>query len=157
MSGSEDGTVRQVDIREPLTGGSQQDHPSSGHENINVIGKHLLCAWLSSSAMSVREKSLHLCDFAKTMSQAQRLLLISPAVVLAADQRQERTGCAKTKVGVNSIAVMPLNPHIFVTGGSDALGTHLLVPPLCHIDASQWMFQTHLRKLGNTRCHQCSA
>jgi hypothetical protein len=41
---------------------------------------------------------------------------------LAADQRQERVGSSKVKVGVNSIAVMPLNPHLFATGGSDVLG-----------------------------------
>ncbi len=41
MSGSDDGTVRQVDIREPLTG-SQEDHGSSGHDNINVIGTPFL-------------------------------------------------------------------------------------------------------------------
>ncbi|CAL8470916.1 g10458 [Coccomyxa elongata] len=75
MSGSDDGTVRQIDIREPVPGGSQQDHTGIGHENTNVI----------------------------------------------ADQRQERTSCPKTKVGISSMAVMSLNPHMFITGGSDVL------------------------------------
>ena len=41
MSGSDDGTVRQIDIREPLPGGSQQDHTGIGHDNTNVVGEWL--------------------------------------------------------------------------------------------------------------------
>ena len=49
--------------------------------------------------------------------------------LIAADQRQERTSCPKTKVGINSMAVMSLNPHMFITGGSDVLGMHLHPTP----------------------------
>ena len=40
-------------------------------------------------------------------------------------------GRAKSKVGVSSIAVDPLRPHLFITGGGDALGALRLDPSCC--------------------------
>ena len=40
----------------------------------------------------------------------------------AADQRQEKTGVVKTRVPINTLAVCPLHPHLFATGGGDAIG-----------------------------------
>lgn len=38
------------------------------------------------------------------------------------EQRSERAGRAGVRVAVNSLAVDPMQPHIFATGGSDPLG-----------------------------------
>ena len=40
----------------------------------------------------------------------------------AADQRQEKTGVVKTRVPINTLAVCPVHPHLFATGGGDAIG-----------------------------------
>ena len=62
----------------------------------------------------------------------------------AADQRQELLGRMKSRVGITSLAVDPLQPHLFLTGGSDALGEHPLArlpdqgricPPSMHAHA----------------------
>ena len=52
---------------------------------------------------------------------------------LAADQRQEKTGVVKTRVPINSIALCPLHPHLFATGGGDAIGMrdHLPLASIC--------------------------
>ena len=52
---------------------------------------------------------------------------------LAADQRQEKTGVVKTRVPINSIALCPLHPHLFATGGGDAIGmrNHLSLASIC--------------------------
>ena len=42
----------------------------------------------------------------------------------AADQRQEKTGLVKARVPINSVAVCPLHPHLFATGGGDAIGEY---------------------------------
>jgi hypothetical protein len=41
---------------------------------------------------------------------------------LAVEQRSERVGRAGVRVAVNSVAVDPMQPHIFAPGGSDPLG-----------------------------------
>ena len=48
----------------------------------------------------------------------------------AADQRQEKTGVVKTRVPINTLAVCPLHPHLFATGGGDAIGA--LTGPSTH-------------------------
>ncbi|KAK9842230.1 hypothetical protein WJX81_001681 [Elliptochloris bilobata] len=70
MAGSEDGTVRQFDLREaPREGGRDDPHDAA----------------------------------------------------VIADQRRERTGQMRGKVGVSSMVVDPQRPHLFITGGSDPL------------------------------------
>lgn len=52
----------------------------------------------------------------------------------AADQRRERNGNMRGKVGVNSLAVDPQRPHLFVTGGTDPLGAALTQNSSFHQD-----------------------
>lgn len=47
---------------------------------------------------------------------------VEPAGGSAADQRRERNGNMRGKVGINSLAIDPQRPHLFVTGGTDPLG-----------------------------------
>ena len=47
----------------------------------------------------------------------------------AADQRGEKTGLVKSRVPINSIALCPLHPHLFATGGGDAIGVLALPAP----------------------------
>ena len=49
-------------------------------------------------------------------------------VIVAADQRQERSGRMKARVTVGSLGVDLLKPHLFLTGGSDALGGRACTP-----------------------------
>lgn len=51
-------------------------------------------------------------------------------MVNAADQRHERTMRGRAKVCVNTVAVDPMRPHLFVTGSSDPLGMLSLSPLL---------------------------
>jgi len=38
------------------------------------------------------------------------------------DQRRERTGQMRGKVGINSLAMDPQRPYLLLTGGADPLG-----------------------------------
>lgn len=43
-------------------------------------------------------------------------------LLIAADQKFERTSRGRAKVGINAVAVYSMRPHLFVTGSSDPLG-----------------------------------
>ena len=135
-SAGEDGTVRQVDLRErshSMTLIGKLTH----HGNMQI--PEVLQAWLHWLSSPLFAK---LCSVSAATSPSTLRLLHGhhgmpawPCVLAheevwrthgeascAADQRQEKTGVVKTRVPINTLAVCPLHPHLFATGGGDAIG-----------------------------------
>lgn len=68
----------------------------------------------------------------------------------AADQRQEKTGVVKTRVPINTLAVCPLHPHLFATGGGDAIGA-LTGPSTQAVLSKQALCMRYLQSLMDPR------
>ena len=62
----------------------------------------------------------------------------------AADQRQEKTGVVKTRIPINTLAVCPLHPHLFATGGGDAIGA-LTGPSMSSQFSNQILYVRHVQ------------
>ena len=143
ISAGEDGTVRQVDLRENC-------------RSMTLIGKPVLALLgITTSCCPLRSvqacipvlcfeachcRSACTCHPTKTAGRCTRLRLP------AADQRQEKTGLAKTRVPINSIALCPLHPHLFATGGGDAIGA-LLRSCICDHGLIAWTCDLLTRRI----------
>ncbi|GAB4815937.1 hypothetical protein N2152v2_002983 [Parachlorella kessleri] len=93
LSGSEDGTVREVDVRVKPPPLNRTQELQAAAEDYNVLGKP---SW-------------------------PVFMVALGTEVFAVDQRAERIGRARAKVGINSIAVDEHRPWLILTGGSDPL------------------------------------
>ena len=106
ISGSDDGTVRHYDTREAASTSS-----IPGTRTGDVLGE----SSQSCTSLLCHSSLLAVCH-------------TSSLFFIVADQRHERSPRGRAKVSINAMAVDPMRPHLFVTGGSDPLGkscTHM--------------------------------
>ena len=153
-SAGEDGTVRQVDLRErshSMTLIGKLTHHGNVHiPEVTQAWLH----WLTMASYKSQKSRRHGCTGSPALFSAELYSVsaaTSPSTLrllhghhglqhghecwpheevwrtygeasCAADQRQEKTGVVKTRVPINTLAVCPLHPHLFATGGGDAIG-----------------------------------
>lgn len=133
MSGSDDGTVRHYDSRDPATIPGMRTGDILGESAVRVmnlcITTHLFKLLGHHSRSGLRWP--YFCH-----SKA-----CANCLVTAADQKYERTARGRAKVSVNAVAVDPMRPHLFATGSSDPLG----MPAYnCHTAMNVYLDNAHL-------------